>query len=121
MYIHCTDRVNQTGSKTPGNRLLNALDASIIRPFAANPIVGFAGGAVQAEAEKVHFLRADLKKDVIKKVTVGVNGDRTKTLMTGIFNGSRQIRMQCRFTAQEYDICCGEIMEKRLQPSFDGF
>jgi hypothetical protein len=57
----------------------------------------------------------------MKKVAVGINGDGTKTLMASIFNGVMQIRMQCRFSAQKYDICGGAVMGKCIQPGFDGF
>ena len=93
MDVHRTDRVNQAGSKAFINRLLDALQTDIVGPFASNPIVGFAGGAIQTETEKIDFLAADSAEDIVKQVAVGINRDRNETTIFGIFNGSGQIRV----------------------------
>jgi hypothetical protein len=121
MDVHRADRVNQTGSKTFIKRLLDALFTGIVGPFASDPIVGFPGGAIQAETKKIHILAADSGKDIMKQVAVGINRDRNETTVFRIFNGPGQIRMKGGLTTQEYDIGRGADGNKFIQPGLDGY
>ena len=100
---------------------MDAVDAGVIRSFTPQRIVGLAGGTIQAEAEKIDLLRANLGEDIVKQKSVGINGNGSKTPGARIFNGGGQIRMQGRFTTQKNKIGGWAAIGKYIQPGFDGF
>ena len=84
--------------KTSRDGLAEACCTGVIGPLPANCIVGFTGGAVQTEAEKIDLLRTDLGEDIVKQKSIRINGNGTQIPAACIFDGLSQIWMQGRFT-----------------------
>jgi hypothetical protein len=56
----------------------------------------------------------------MKKISIGIHGDGTKSEISGVFYDPRQIRVKGGFAAEQDQIRICTICSKRFHPGFNG-